>query len=290
MTPRDQNILNTLNLLVLVFRAQKQTYPALDEEQQHTLKITYEHIKIAGLTVPVFLNTLTELNAKGYLFALSVFEEKFQPEIQKFLDDETYSKILDEVAKHDTSELVEKFKVAGVAILQENLPANISIPPEEFLNEELDMKMILDSAREVMKGYTPDVLATVILSPFRGVERLLEKMNTGMSFENVKDAGVWYDSVAYELHFDESTISTAYQGKPSKAHFALQALFGEFGNTTIYYDDIPESEWQKGAGTENKAYRDALNRLLKKHPRLTDLFTVHADHLAIHETYLEHPH
>jgi hypothetical protein len=289
MTPRDQNVLNTLNLLVLLFRAQKQTYPALDEEQQHTLKITHEHIKIACLSIPVLLNTLVELNTKGYLFALSVFEEKYQPEIQKFLDDETYSKILDEVAKHDTSELVEKFKVAGVAMLHETLPANMSIPPEEFLKEELDMKMILDSAREVMRGYTPDVVATIVLSPFRSVERLLEKMNSGTLFDDVKDAGVWYDPTAYELHFDDATISTAYNNKPNKEHFALKALFSQFGEPLIDYDDIPEFNLEHKI-KEMKSYRDSLNRFLKKHPRLTDLFTVHSDHLAIHETYLEHPH
>jgi hypothetical protein len=70
MSPREENILKTLNILVLVLRAQKQMRPSLSEEQQHTLKITKEHIAAAGLTIPVFINTLLELNRKGYLTGL----------------------------------------------------------------------------------------------------------------------------------------------------------------------------------------------------------------------------
>lgn len=289
MTPREQNILSTLNLLVLIFRSQKNNLPALNDEQRHTLRITEEHIGLAGLTTPVFLNTLADLNSKGYLFSVGVFEKKYQPEIQKFLDDETYSKILEELEKIDTTELVDKFKIAGAAAMQESLPANISIPNEVILNEELKFKDILDSAREAMKNYTPDTVATIILSPFRSVERLLEKMNDGIPFSAVKDAGIWYDPIAYEFHFDDQTISTAYQGKPNKEHFILKVLLGQFDESRIDYDDVPEFDYDNKEA-DKRSYRDSLNRFIKKHPRLLEIFSVHSDGLSLNEGCLEHPH
>jgi hypothetical protein len=289
MSPRDQNILNSLNLLVLIFRARKAMVPGLTDEERHTLQITEEHIRIANLTTPVFLNTLLDLNSKGYVFSIGIFEKKYHPEIQKFLDDDTYAKMLDELSKVDTTEIVNKFKLAGAAMLQETLPPNISIPSEEILNEEMTLKDILDSAREGLKEYSPDMVATVILSPFRSIERLLEKMNDGTSFNEVKDAGIWYDSEKYEFHFDDQFVLTGYQSKPNKEHFALKALFSQFSEDRIDYTDIPEFE-QEDLEAEKKSYRDALNRFVRKQPRLSQIFSVHADHLAVHERYLEHPH
>ena len=114
-------------------------------------------------------------------------------------------------------------------------------------------------------------------------------MNDGTAFDDVKDAGVWYDATAYELHFDDTTIPTAYNNKPNKEHFALKALFNQFGEQLIDYDDIPEFDSENKV-KEMKSYRDSLNRFIKKHPRLPEIFTIHADHLAIHESYLEQPH
>ena len=81
MSPRERSILETLHLLVLVFRAQKDLHPSWDELQKHTLQITTEHLELAKLSAPVFLNTLLELNKKGYLFAFSVFEKKYLSEL-----------------------------------------------------------------------------------------------------------------------------------------------------------------------------------------------------------------
>ena len=148
---------------------------------------------------------------------------------------------------------------------------------------------LLELVREAYKGYTPDVVATLILSPFRSIERLLEKMNDGVPFDEVKDAGVWYDPVVYELHFDDTTVSASYQGKPNKEHFALRALFTQFDEPRIDYADIPEFD-QDNKETEKRSYRDALNRFIKKHPRLAEIFAVQTDHLAIKQEYLEHPH
>ncbi len=288
MTPREQNILAVLNVLRLLFHARKQV-PHLKDEEQHTLRITYEHINLSALTVPVFLNTLTQLDSKGYLVGFYVFEQKAHPEIQKFLADENYEKVLNELANLDTTDFVEALNLAGTDMIEKTIPANIFIPKEVFLENDMNIKDVLDAARDAIKGNPPEVVATIVLSPFRSIERLLEKMNNGISFEDVKDAGIWYDPERYEFHFDDQTVSVGYQNKPNKEHFALKALFNQFSENRIDYTDIPEFEQNK-MKAEKISYKDALNRFVKKHPRLSQIFSVHADHLAVHERYLEHPH
>jgi hypothetical protein len=187
MNPREQNIFSALNVLVLVWRANKQMYPNHTEEEQHTLRITKEHIAIAGLTSPVFINTLNEFSTKGYLVAMNVFEDKYHPQIQELLADETYDKVIAAFQKVDTSEFIEKTKIAIADALEQTVPANMHIYREEVLNEDLDIKTILDLGRTIYQGDTPDVVSTIILSPFRSIERLLEKMNSGTLFDNVKD-------------------------------------------------------------------------------------------------------
>jgi|GEM_PF-2690322 len=289
MTPREQNILDTLNLLVLVYRSQKSTFPKLSEEQHHTLKITKDHLVSGNLNTAIFINTLHDLNKSGYLYALSVFEDKYHAEVMRLLDDTEFSKISNELEKFDSTDLMEKVKSGLADALIKNAPANIRIDRTEVMKEDLTLSDLLESAREIHKGYTPNMVSTVILSPFRSIERLLEKMNEGTSFDAVKDAGIWYDPLAFELHIDDTTISTAYQSKPTKAHFALQALFAQFGESQIDYFDIPEFDLDHKE-TEKKSYRDTLNRLLKKHPRLSELFNVHTDHLSIQGEFLGHSH
>lgn len=290
MSPRDQNILATLNILVLVFRAQKQMFPKLTDEQKHTLKITKEHLSIAGITSPVFINTLQELAQSGYLLAgNSVFESKYHDEILKVLDDEHYEKIQTELQKVDTSVLEEKLKVMAADMIEKTAPAYIPVDRAEVMKEEVSMTALLDGFRDAYKGYTPDVVSVIILSPFRSIERLLEQVNAGVAFDDVKDEGIWYDPMAYEFHFDETAISTAYQGKPNKEHFALQALFNQFDESRIDFADIPEFDTDNKE-KDRKAYFDALNRFIKKHPRLSEIFGVHSDSLVIHESYLGHSH
>jgi hypothetical protein len=288
MSPGEKNILDTVNLLVLIFRTQK-SISDLSPEKRHTLRITNEHLNIAGLTIPVFHNTLQELNAKGYIFALTVFEQKYQPEILKFLDEAEYKRISDKLRATDTTELDNVLKQASLQILKEHLPANIHVSEEDLSAEDVSTASLLDYAREGLKGYSPDIISIVVLSPFRSIEQLLFKLNSGTPFTEIKDAGVWYDPDGYEFHFDDTSVSTAYQGKPNKEHFALMALFGQFEENRIDYTDIPEIN-SDHVDSEKKSYRDALNRFIEKHPRLSEIFSVHADHLAIHERYLEHSH
>ena len=174
-------------------------------------------------------------------------------------------------------------------LLEKTAPANIRADREEVMKEDVSMTSLLEEFREAYKGYTPDVVSLIILSPFRSIERLLEQVNAGVSFDDVKDEGVWYESDTHEFHFDDTSISTGYQGKPNKEHFVLQALFNQFEEPRIDYADIPEFD-HDNVEKDKKAYVDALARFVKKHPRLSEIFSVHSDGLVIHESYLEHPH
>jgi len=285
VTPKEQNILNALNLLVLLYCAKKQQFPKLSEEQQHTLMITKEHLIKANLTLPVFANTLKIIDEKGYLYGVTIIEDKYHSEIQKFLDDDHYKKIIDEVDKVDLSEPMEKFKMQIGDYFEKKLPANYFFEKEKLKEEKLTFKDLLNNAKETLSGYNEQVISIIILMPFRDVERLLEKMNEGVNFDDIKDVGIWYDPKNYLFHFDEESVSTSYNNKPNKEHFALQALFSQFKDACIDFVEIPEFDDSKGQKIEIKSNYDALIRFVSKHSRLKQIFTVHKDRLEIHEDY-----
>lgn len=290
MTPRDQNLLSALNILVLVFRAQKNKVPKLDLEQQHTFQITKEHIAQAGLTIPVFINTLQDLAKKGYLIdATSVFEEKYHPKLQEALSDEKYDEIQEAFRKLDIPEFQEKLKTVAADLIEKTAPAYIPVDRAEIMKEDITIPALFDKFRDVYKDHSPEMVSMIMLSPFRSIERLLEKLNAGIAFDDVKDEGIWYDPIAYEFHFDDKCVSTAYQGKPTLAHFALATLFAQFEESRIDYADIPGFDIDNKT-KEKKRYFDALKGFIEKHSRLPEIFSVHTDHLEIHESYLEHPH
>jgi len=83
MTPGDENILKVLNLLVLLSRAQKQPVSALPEEKQGTLILREEHVKMSGLFLPAFINTLKILSDRGYLVFVALFENESRQKIDE---------------------------------------------------------------------------------------------------------------------------------------------------------------------------------------------------------------
>ncbi len=276
---------------MLLFRVRKQIIPKLTDEQQHTLKVTKEHLSTAGISIPVFINTLRTLDEKGYLVAVSIFEEKFHSEVQKFFSEEKYPEILKQIETVDTKELSEKLKVGIVEALEKKTPANHELDRVGLMNEEITLTSLLNDAHAVLADHTPEDISTIILMPFRSIERLLEKMNNGMKFDEIQDAGIWYDPAKYLFYIsDEKPISTFYNEKPNKEHFTLTALMCGAEENRIDYIDIPEFDDTKTKETEKKSYRDALNRFIRKHPKLSEIFTVHSDHLEIHKEFLEHTH
>jgi len=285
VNPKERNLLDALNLLTLLFRARKQSIPKLNDEQQHTLTVTKEHLALAELSTPIFINTLKTLHERGYLMAVSIFEDKAHLVIQESFSDEKYSEILKEIEKVDTKEVQEKLKLGIADVLEKMKPANQQFDRDGFMNEKVTIKDLLETTREVLKNHTNEDVSTVILMPFRSIERLLEKMNEGITFDEVRDAGVWYENDAGLLHFDEQSISTNHTRK-RYVHFALQSLFGQFKNNQIDFVEIPEFDDAKGKEKELKSFRDSLSSFIKKHKRLSEIFSVHSTYLEINEEYL----
>lgn len=288
MTPKEQNILDTLHLLVLLFRARKQQIPKLSEEEQHTLRVLKEHLAGANLTIPVFANTLELLDRKGYLMAVSIFGQKGHDDIAQILDDKKYAEALALIEDPDAEVFKPEGKQKIAELIASKLPVNYSIDTKALAEEKISIREILDDTRNVLKGHTPEEVSVVILMPFRSIERLLDKMQDGMKFDEIQDAGVWYDARRYQFHFGDEVVDTARGANPNIEHFILMELFTP-PKPVVDYMNVPEFSKDTPA-KRNKRCSDALRSFVKKHSRLSEIFKVHSDRLEIKKEYLEHTH
>jgi hypothetical protein len=281
MTPRDKNIYSTVNVLCMLFDARK-IVPNLSDEQSHTLTVSKEHLTDADISVPVFVNTLKVLDEKGYLFGVSTFGQEARDELKKLQSNPEYEKILSELDKIDLSGFESEAKNMMSQVISKRMPPGCEFDHDEFMKESGDFKEWLTNAKEALREMNDETISTVVLMPFRSIERLLEKMNSGIKFDDIKDPGIWYENDNGAFHFDEQTVSTQHNRK-RYVHYALQALFNQFENNEIDYVDIPEFDDSKGMEKEMKSFRDALSGFIKKEDRLKEIFTVHSTHLEIHE-------
>lgn len=287
MSPQDQNILEVLNLLTLLFRSQKQNNPRLSPEQQHTLKVTKEHLVSNGITIAVFINTLNILSNKGYLLSVAIFEEKFHSEIQDFYGDK-YPVVIEQLNKLDLTDVMQTAKEKMADAFEKMKPADYVFDRDEFIKSDLTFADLLQEVKPLYENHTSNDVAIVILMPFRSIDRLLNKMNQGIKFDEIQDTGIWYDTQNCLFHISDRTIPTSHQNKPNKEHFALLALFNIPEQTIIDFDDIPE--FDSSNENERKAYYDALNRFLKKDSELPKIFDLHKGHLELNQDYIEHTH
>ena len=287
MSPQDQNILNVLNLLTLLFRSQKQNSPRLSPDQQHTLRVTKEHLVSNEITIAVFINTLNILSDKGYLLSVAIFEEKFHSEIREFYGDK-YPVVIEQLNKLDLTDAMKTAKEKMADTFEKMKPADYVFDREEFVKSDMTFVDLLQDVKPLYENHTNDDVALVILMPFRSIDRLLKKLNQGMKFDDIQDAGIWYDSQNYLFNISDRTIPTSHQNKPNKEHFALLALFSTPEQRIIDFDDIPE--FDSSNENERKAYYDALNRFLKKDSELPKIFDLHKGHLELNQHYIEHTH
>lgn len=272
MDQKDINLLDTLNLLTLLFRANQQKVPKLSEEEQHTLTVTKEHLDGAKIPIPVFLNTLKTLSDKGYLTALGVFENEYHQEIRNVFEEKQYSQIISKISDNGLNELSEAQKTALADGIEKMLPPGTNFDRKGFIQEGVTLKDILDDSRKVLKDHKDEDVAVVILFPFRDINTLLEKMNLGQSLSQIQDSGVWYDSVKYEFHIGDEIIPVSYQGKPNVEHFVLEKLNDCLADGLIGFEDIT-------AHTPS-SLRHSLLRFVEKDERLRSIFKVHSDRLA----------
>lgn len=291
MSPKNQNVYRTLNLLVLLFRAKNQNNPKLSLEEKHTIKVTAEHLDKENLTPAIFHNTLTLLDKKGYLLGVTIIEDRAYAEFDKFFDDKTYNEALKEIRKIDTPELMAKFKDSVATYYENRVPANFHFDREGLESDDFSLEQFITETREEMKkpslfGSEEKPVAIVLLMPFRSIERLLDEMDNGKNFDEVKDSGIWYEKTEQVFHYDEKTLSTKHNRK-QYVHYAFKALFSQFESNVIYYAELEEFDHLRDREKELKSYRDALNTFLKKDKRLHEIFSIHNNYLEIHEDYLD---
>jgi len=288
MSPKEQNILDTLNLLVLLFHSRKTTLPRLSEEESHTLFVTKEHLEGAKISIPVFINTLEILATKGYLAYVPMHEQKMHDEINEFKNSPLYPETIDKIRQSTTEEQNTNLKTGIATIFENTIPKHMSYDKEGLMADPFTIADLFEQGLKLVSNQSERTISIIILMPFRSVERLLEKMNGGMKFDEVQDAGIWYDSDNKRFHFGEESIDTVYQGEPSKFHFVLESLFNQKEDGVIDFSSNTEFNTHADPREENKRFYLSLNHFVKKHPELARIFTVHADRLEVNKDYLVH--
>lgn len=272
MSPKDENILSVVNLLALLFCARKQQLPKLPEEDQYLLTVTKEHLKGANLSIPVFVNTLKTLHERGYLTAVSIFEDGYHEKIREVFKDENYNLLLEQLSVHKNNVLTIEQKKIFVDTLEKMAPPNLRIGNGAFLEEKITFTDLLNDSKRILNNHKDDDVSLVVLMPFRDIEKLLEKMNNGKSFDEIQDSRIWYDNTKYEFHIGNTVILVSYQGKPNIEHYVLARIYECTDESVVWYDDISDYT--------PRALKDALLKFLKKNKKLVNLFTVHADRLV----------
>lgn len=288
MPPKEQNVIDTLNLLVLLFRSRKTTLPRLSEEESHTLFVTKEHLEGAKISIPIFINTLEILATKGYLAYVPMHEQKMHDDITNFKNSPSYAETIDKVRQNTTEEQNTNLKTGIATIFENTIPKHMSYDTEGLMADPFTIADLFEQGLKLVASQSEQTISIIILMPFRSVERLLEKMNGGMRFDDVQDAGIWYDSDNKRFHFGEESIDTVYQGEPSKVHFVLDSLFNQKDDGVIDFSSNTSFDVDADSKQENKRFYLSLNHFIKKHPELSKIFTLHADRLEINKDYLEH--
>ncbi len=291
MTPKDKNILDILNLLVLLHRSKKQMLPKQPEEELDMLLVTEEHLQMSGLTMPVFLNALDLLGSKGYALYMSPFAKQAREEIARYQKSDDFSKAMAILAKQDSKEMNLKLREAIATDLPKIAPKDMTLDMKALMNDDqITIENLLREANAHVLTYTPDTIATVMLLPFRRIERLLEKMNSGMKFDEVQDAGIWYDSIKFEFRFGEKIVSTAYNNTPMLVHFILDTLFNELQDLSMDYSECSEFSRQNNKAKEKKKFSDAMRGFVSKNPELSKIFRFHSNGIEIQKEYRESAH
>lgn len=284
MTPKEQNIYNVLNLLVLLYSTKKQRFPKLSEEEQSTLYVTKENLSEANISILVFMYTLNYLDQKGYLFAYSGTSKEFHEDKNQLLNKETFEKVLSEIENKDTTELEEKAKEATIELAKKTFPTNIDIDLNKLSEEEFSLTELLEDGKKLLENYDEETVSVVLLNPFRSIEKLFEKLNNGEKFDDIQDQDVWLDANKCELHIGKEIIKTSYQNRSTYAQFALETLFTHYNLTSskeIEYKDVDVYDIANDKQKEDKRFRDSLNGLFKKNPKCKEYFTVKTDGLAL---------
>lgn len=289
MSPKDQNILKTVSLLLLHFQ-QNQLLTKPKTEERYTLHIIKEHVVDAGLTIPDFLLSADVLAEKGYLFCARLVDENNRNILKQFIDNPAHFPELNLIKeKLNQPDKLQSLHTGIIDAFKKFKPKSLDF---DFQKNERPDYTIDDLIGDGMKGVGKDMtnlVAVIILMPFRDIERVYNKIQSGLTFDEVKDPGLWYEADKCTLHFEDTEIILEYQNKPNKSHYALMALFDK-NDHSLDYVDIPQFDHLKNKTIEKRTFTDSLRGLLKKHPELEPVFTIGAHSVSITKTYIEHTH
>ncbi|MFZ4500387.1 MAG: hypothetical protein ACOYMZ_02690 [Minisyncoccia bacterium] len=275
MTPKDQSMLNTLNLLVMLSRSTKQLAFGIPEEDKYILTVTKQNLIDSDLTLPEFTNTLNTLAKKGYVWHMVFHDENLRSQINNLKNSGQHDQIKTALEKLEEKGFSDKLNEASIKHFGELIPKNIDFDYSDINDDNQTATEAFNGGLEIYSKMKPDDIGLVLLLPFRDIEILFNKINDGKKFEEIQDDGYWYDPIKYEFHIDGKTIKTSNRGFPNLVHFVLSAIFNNPNATKIDYEEIAGFDSTKG----NKPYRDAMIKFINKHPKLKQMFSVHLYHI-----------
>ena len=289
MILRDEIIRKTASLLSLHFQ-QKRMFTLPKTEERYTLHIKKEHISDAGLTIPDFLLSADILAEKGYLVCSRLVDENNRNIMKQFIDDPSqFPEINAVMEKLNQPDTLQKLHDDVMVAFKNVKPKNMEMDLRDDEKPDYTMEDVLNDGIKGIGTDLIDLVAVVILMPFRDIERVYNKMQSGLTFDQVKDPGLWYEADKYTLHFEDKEIILEHQNKPNISHYALMALFDKKEHF-LDYVDIPQFDPQKDRDDEKRTFKDSLHGLLKKHPELVPVFTVGTHTFSIYTDYIEHTH
>lgn len=281
MIIQEQDLKLTLNQMIVLHRQQQVFKNVWTTEQLNTLQIKKEHVTDAGLTIPVFLNSLDEIANKGYISYTPIVDQNYRSQLADAKAGDYKAEIADTLLKVDTTEAQQKFKAGIATIFKNTMPHDYEFDEAGFMASEISIEDMMTAGMQAITD-TTDLVAVVVLMPFRSIKRLLSQMNQGIFFNDVKDPGLWYDAESYTLNFNDTQYSTKYRNDPTKIHFVFESLFLA-PSETLDYSDIPDSE-------EPKQYYYSLLNFIKKHPELDPVFLITTSSIEIKPEYLNDVH
>lgn len=255
----------------MLSRSKQQFSSTQTKEEQASLNISKQLITDAGLTVPEFTNSLHSISNKGYLWHVVIFDDNVRSQMQDFIQGDQYDEVLRELQKHDTEETSNKLKQETLEQMKKMLPEGSEIDKEAMNKDFIKISEAFKEGIQGFKNMNPEEIAIIILMPFRDINKLLERMNSRESFEDIKDDGFWYDKDKFEFHIDSTVINTSYQNKPNLEHYILSEFYNASKTSSVDYEELSTFDVAKG----QEAYRDSMRRFVNKHPFLPKIFTVH---------------
>jgi (2Fe-2S) ferredoxin len=271
MTPATNNLYKTLGLLIMLKEQVRVSKEELSDEEKATLQISRQVLKDSELTIPELVASIKWLDEKGYTKGFIVFDEHLRTKANEELDNISEEQMNEILSALDTPEKADEIKKLLVEQYAPILPPGTEFDMGAVDAEEISVSEILTEGLSKYKELRADQVAVVLLLPFRSIDRLHKFIGEGVDPEDVKDEGVWYDSVNYEFHLGEEVVATAYQKKPNVEHYVLMLIADHLSEGVVWYDEVDHRS--------SRSIKDALLKFVAKNKDLESIFKVHSSRL-----------